>query len=376
MAVSADPDPHRAGLLAVAEAASQPDRRRVRSALLFAAGRHASAAHAVAAGAAEHLPDATIIVVGGSGVLSPEGESVGASAVTALALNVTVTAAVAGPVRDEVSARRAGEQLGDALSHTPPRPALLFCRPSAVVDVLLDTFVARASPTTVAGGGLSAEGTVAVVAPGEGIQASEALAVRFDGGVRMAVGASPAVERLTAWLPVQVVEDGMVLRAGGRPPLVLLTEAVRDRADRPLVLVAIAPPDGTTDREGACLVRGISGVDPTRGAVHLGSEVQEGDRIAFATLDPDASRRDVLLMLRHLERDMAGGVPLAGIYFDCAGRGERLYGRPGVDSRLIRDRFDELPFAGMRSSFEIAPFGDRPRTHVYTGVFALLFAPS
>jgi hypothetical protein len=35
-----------------------------------------------------------------------------------------------------------------------------------------------------------------------------------------------------------------------------------------------------------------------------------------------------------------------------------------------------LPFAGMASSFEIAPHFGRPTMQLYTGVFALFTSPS
>jgi small ligand-binding sensory domain FIST len=64
------------------------------------------------------------------------------------------------------------------------------------------------------------------------------------------------------------------------------------------------------------------------------------------------------------------------LYVNCAGRGQALYGRANVDTRLLRERLGEVPLAGMHSAFEIAPHGDVPSFQLYTGVIALLAALS
>lgn len=376
VALSEDPDPRRAGLLAAAEAASVCGRQVVRTVLLFAAGSHASATARVARGAAEHLPDATVLVVGGGGVLSPEGETEGASAVTALTLGSPIEAVIAEGPKPAADAASLGRLLGAPLRHDYRRPTMVFCQPRIFSSELVAAFEQSARPQVVIGGGLAPDGRLALVEPGSEPRTGLAAALRFDGGVRMAVGVSPGVQQLTEPLSVDEMDRGFVRSLGGRRPLDVLSEAVEQRTDRPLVLAAIAPPEGQEQRTGTCLVRAITGVDPTHGSVHVGEEVVEGDRMAFACLDPGASRQDLESTLREVERATAGGVPLAGIYVDCAGRGVRLYGRVGVDARLIRDRLRDLPFAGMHSSFEIAPFGDRARVHTFTGVLGLLYAPS
>ncbi len=375
VASSGDPDPRRAGLLAAAEAASACGRESIRSVLVFASGSHATAAARVARGASEHLPDTTIVVVGGSGVVSPEGESEGATAVTALTLGAPLTVAVAEGPTLSVPAEL-GRRLGAELAHPRPRPALLFCQPRVFAPPMLAAFEEAARPQVLVGAGLAPEGRLAVVQPGQEPRTGLALAARIDGGVRLAVGVSPAVRLLTDLLEIEELRDGFVTRLGGRRPLDLLTESVRARGDRPLVLAAIAPAGAPAEPRVRPVVRGISGVDPTRGAVHVGEEVRQGDRLAFAALDSDAARDDLEATLREVERGMAGGVPLAGLFLGCAGRGSRLYGRAGVEARILRGRLGDVPFAGMHSSFEIGPASGRARLHTYTGVLALLYAPS
>jgi len=374
VARSADGDAYRAGRLAAAEAASVVGRERAASLILLASGAHAGAAVAVASGAAELLPRANIVVASGSGIIVPEGETEGVSAVAALALTVPMTIAASHAAAD---ARSVGIALGRTLEAPRARPVLLFVDPRVFHRDLLAAVHESSGGHMIVGGGTASRGTLAVAEAGQAPRAARAVAARLDGGVKMVVGTSAAVRVLTPYMRVTHMERGFVTHVDDRPALESLTDAVRGRNDRPLVFAAIAPAaTGAVDRPMQCLVRSISGVDPARSAVHLGEEVTEGSQIAFAILDPTSARDGVEAMLRDLTRQLAGGVPVAGVYVDCAGRGRGLYGAPDVDVRSIRTRFPELPFAGLFSSFEIAPFDDVPRVHLYTGVLAILYAPS
>ena len=80
--------------------------------------------------------------------------------------------------------------------------------------------------------------------------------------------------------------------------------------------------------------------------------------------------------MRELARQMAGAAPQFGLLMSCAGRGMGLYGERDVETRIVRERFPNVPFAGMFSTFEIGPLGGRPAMHLYTGVVAMFGAPS
>jgi small ligand-binding sensory domain FIST len=379
VAVSADPDPRRAGRLAAAEAASVPGRERVRTVFVFASGAHARDSVSVAEGARAHLPEATVVVVGGAGVVSPERVTSGQAAVSALALAAPCEVATSAAPASQDDAARVGEALGARLRSSAPRPMLLFAPPRAGSNDLVSSFERASAASVVVGGGIAPDTLAAVARAGHAPEpAGAVVAIRLDGGVRASVGASLAVKQLGDLAPVESIERGFVTRVGGRKPLELLTETMRGRRDRPLALVLVEPADArdAEDARVRTLVRGIGGVSPQKGAIHIGDEIAVGDRIAFAILDASAAREDFQSMLRDVERHLAGGIPVAGIYLDCAARGTRLYGRPDVDVRAVASRFPELPFAGACSSFEIAPIGGRARVLAYTGVLTILYAPS
>lgn len=369
---SIEADPQAAGSAAAADAVSgcAP----VRSVLLFAGGPHAASVEDVVAGARQQVPGATIAAVGTPGVVSPEGEREG-PAVVALALSSAVTAvsATAAPAEQpaDLGAKLAAELDGDR-----PRPALLFGPPGRLDDAALTAFSAGLGTTMVAGGGLAQHGRVAHAAADEPVRTGDALALRFDGGLAVLVGVSPGVRRFTPFAPVEDAGGGFLRRVGGKPPLAILDSALRGRTDRPLVLVLVAPADAGEGRRERCLVRGITGVDPTRGFLHVGPDIERGDRIAFGTLDSDAARQDLEAMVQEMRQELRGAVPVAALYLDCAGRGARLHGRPGTDAAILRAALGDLPIAGAQSSLEVGPFDGRLRVHYFTGVLALLSAPS
>lgn len=358
-----------------------PGRERTRAVVLFAAGAHAHAALEVARGARDLLPDVTIAVAGGAGVICPDGEVEGAAAVRALALTTPVRGAIAGAAGG-TKARSAndpvvlGRTLGAALGDAPRSPVLLLVHPRAFGPPLLEGLSEQSGMTNVFGGGVDPEGGVALADPREEPRFGRALALRFDGGVRASIVRSAGVVPLGEALRVEATQGGYITKLGGRVPLEVLESVVRARIDRPFVLAAVEVRGADGERRPPVFVRAIAGVDPARGAVFVGEEIEPGDRVTFVALDADAARRDLDGALRDLGQTLGGGVPIAGFYVSCAARGHRLYGAPHVDSRLLRKRLGELPFAGMHGTFELAPVAGRPRFLTHSSVLGLLYAPS
>jgi small ligand-binding sensory domain FIST len=357
-------------LLAAAAASVGVGRERVKTAIVFAAGAHAARAADVAKGAAEHLPQATVIAIGGAGALAPDAEVQGSPGVTALALPCPVRVEAIGDGRHESSLRAQVAAVAERLGK-PSRPVFLFARPGAGSGLLLNALDQALGGSVVAGAGIAPDGTIATITPESGCVEASALAVRLDGGLRVVVGAASSAKPISDWFTVDRVERGSVRSLAGSPPLERLTRAVASRNDRPLVLGLLRRGDSQVP-----IVRAITGIDPPSGSIHVGDPVRAGDSFAFGVLDADHARSEMTAMLRRLRTELRGGTALAGIFLDCAGRGQPLYGRPRVDIKAIASHVEGVPFAGMRSSFEIARFGDRASICAYTGVLALLYAPS
>ncbi|KYF93714.1 hypothetical protein BE20_08585 [Sorangium cellulosum] len=93
--------------------------------------------------------------------------------------------------------------------------------------------------------------------------------------------------------------------------------------------------------------------------------------------DAAAARAGLEGIARQVSQSALGSAPRFALYLSCAGRGQGLYGAPDVEARILRQRFADLPIAGMHSSFEIAPWAPgQARLALYTGVLALFRAPS
>jgi hypothetical protein len=221
---------------------------------------------------------------------------------------------------------------------------------------------------TVFGAGVDA---VQIIGPDGSVRSGEAAAMLLGGGPRAHVGASVAARLLAPPDPVTLTDGtgSLVLRVGDEPALDRLEIAGRDVPPGQLVLAAVACGDLT-------VLLPIRGIDPVRRGVMVAGVVPVGTPFAFAIQDPVAARQNLQKSLRDLARAAAGGAPGFGFYLASAERGARFYGAEDVDVHELRAAFPELPFAGLCSSFEIAPLSDGPALLTHSGVLALFTAPS
>jgi small ligand-binding sensory domain FIST len=195
------------------------------------------------------------------------------------------------------------------------------------------------------------------------------------------VEASPACRLLTPFAPIDEASGGMVLSVGGKAALDLLSSsaagATSQSGSQPVVFAAIA--EDPPDEEGVerFVVRPVRGIDPTRRGVMVGPDAKVGVRFAFAVRDGAAARTHLEGTARRVAKNALGSAPGFGIFLTCSGRGQGLYGAPDVESRILRQRFGDLPIAGMHAAFEIAPAGaGRAQMQLFTGVLALFRSPS
>jgi small ligand-binding sensory domain FIST len=86
----------------------------------------------------------------------------------------------------------------------------------------------------------------------------------------------------------------------------------------------------------------------------------------FCRRDGDSAREDMQRMLDDLGR-RAGGVPRAGVYYTCLGRGRYQFGDNSVELNMIRDRLGDFPLVGFFCNGEIS----HNRLYGYTGVLTL-----
>ena len=174
--------------------------------------------------------------------------------------------------------------------------------------------------------------------------------------------------------------DGQVVREiAGRPALEMLRQAVglvpdaerRLRTAGLFAGLAMNPAKSPLGR-GDFVVRGLVRADQASGAVAVADSVHVGQTIQFQIRDARASAEDLARTLDAVAASLAGRRPAFGLYFNCAGRGQGLYGVPDHDVGLIRERLGAFPLVGFFGSGEFAPCGRQSFFHTYTGVLVVI----
>ena len=117
---------------------------------------------------------------------------------------------------------------------------------------------------------------------------------------------------------------------------------------------------------GDYMVRNLIGIDPVRGWLAVGEDVQAGDRVMFVRRDPKSAEEDLVATIKNLKSRLPGP-PRGGVYFSCVARGPNMFGEEGREMSLIRDHLGDLPLVGFYGNGEIS----NNRLYGYTGVLAL-----
>src|SRR5262249_32178277 len=109
---------------------------------------------------------------------------------------------------------------------------------------------------------------------------------------------------------------------------------------------------------GDFLVRGLVGVDESRGALLVADHPRVGPLVRLPVRDARAADAELSLVL-----DRAG-LPAAGaLLFSCNGRGRRMFAVPDHDAVAVSRSLSGAPVAGMFCQGEIGPVGGRTFLH-------------
>lgn len=346
------------------------------AALVFASGPLAEMGEKTLSALRSELGDIPIVLASSTGVLTERAEQEGASALSGLVWGGGANTPIFVPPKtasDEIAAALAQQvsaALGDAAG-----TVILMAQPQGFAPHTLDELARFSAHTTVIGAG-TLPGGAWIASPDHAPSQGAVVGIALRGVARPSVRTSAAVRLLAPFSKITDARGAMVFRLGDRRALDALSACTRDLAGRPLVLAVLAQSEEAGMARGGILVRGIRGIDPARKAVVVTDEASAGMLMTFGVCDANAARADLSGSMRDLARQMAGAAPQFGLLLSCAGRGMGLYGERDVDTRIVRERFPNVPFAGMFSTFEIGPLGPRPALHLYTSVVAMFGTPS
>ena len=282
------------------------------------------------------------------------------------------------PVRLQAARTASGIALqGLSASTFEPGDALLLLADpfSLPVDAIIDALAAFEMPEAsetlsvpVVGGMASAANT-----PGgnrlvldDEVMSSGGVGVVLPGGVATRTVVSQGCRPIGDPMIVTRAEGNLVMEIAGRPALDRLDDLVRaaDAEERSLLAsglqigIAIDEHRATFER-GDFLVRGVVGADRLQRALAVGDHVEVGTTVQFQVRDAVAADEDLRAMLADATGD-------AALVFTCNGRGQRLFGEPDHDARVVHDTLGSPALAGMFCAGEFGPIGGRSFVHGFT----------
>ncbi|MRG95246.1 FIST signal transduction protein [Polyangium spumosum] len=347
--------------------------------LVFVTGPLVAQLRALAPRVAAAWKGVPTVIVPGAGVLSERSELEGVAAVSGILWSGGQATPFALGDAEEPP-RALGASIGRALG-ARPGSALVFHTTEGFDVSLLDGIADAAPSARVFGGGTVGASGMVVTAEGEE-RTGRAVGMAIKGLAAPIVAASSACRLVSELHPIEEVSAGLVLRLGGRAALDELSRCAPSAntpgAPSPLVFAALAEPDDVgEDGRPRFVIRPVRGIDPARRAVMIGEGARPGMRMGFAVRDAQTARSELETMARVVMKNALGAAPRFALYLSCAGRGAGLHGAPDAEARVLRQRFGDLPIAGMHAAFEISPREGKPsRLELYAGVLALFRSPS
>ena len=225
------------------------------------------------------------------------------------------------------------------------------------------------------------------------------MGVSFAGDVRIDTVVSQGCTPIGPTLLVTKSRGNLVFELGGRRAVDVAREVVREldedtksKLDGGLLLGRAASEYRERFGRGDFLIRSVLGADETHGFLAIGDAVPAGRTVQFHLRDRSTAAEDLQLLL---DGQSLHGPPAGVLAFSCTGRGRRLFGTIGQDSRSVQRAFrrpeagvdlakpgeatgdgdDAVPLAGLFAAGEIGPVDGRPFLHGHTASLALFRAP-
>ena len=198
------------------------------------------------------------------------------------------------------------------------------------------------------------------------VMSSGGVGIVLPGGVATSAVVSQGCRPIGDPMIVTQAEGNLVMEIAGRPALDRLDDLVHAADDEERALLASGLQIGiaidehrATFERGDFLIRGVVGADRRRRALAVGDQVEVGTTVQFQVRDAVAADEDLRAMLADASGD-------AALVFTCNGRGQRLFGEPDHDARVVHETLGAPALAGMFCAGEFGPVGGRSFVHGFT----------
>jgi small ligand-binding sensory domain FIST len=253
-----------------------------------------------------------------------------------------------------------------------PNVAIVHADPRAQRLPLMLDRLAEASGAYLVGGLASSRGPMVQIA-GEASEGG-ASGAWIGSSVNLVAGLSQGCAPIGPAHVATTAQKNVVMEIDGRPALDVFKEEIGEMLARNLERCAnfiyAALPVGGSDT-GDYLVRNLMGIDPNKGWIAIGDQIESGDGIMFTKRDRSTANADLVQMLERLKKRITRPIQ-GGLYFSCLSRGHNLFGDAGTEMAILRDHLGDIPLAGFFANGEIS----HKRLYGHTGVLALFVEPA
>jgi len=204
------------------------------------------------------------------------------------------------------------------------------------------------------------------------------VAVSVAGAIKLASVISQGCTPIGETWTITKTERNLIHQIGNRPAYEVLVEtfnnlpASEQKKTRGNLFVGLVINEYLDEfHRGDFLIRNLLGADPKSGSIAVGALPHAGQTMQFQRRDAATASEDMGALLRTAQQRLRSTQVLGGCLCCCNGRGQRMFGEPHHDARMVQEQLGPLSLAGFFCNGEIGPVGDRSFLHGYTASLAL-----
>lgn len=201
---------------------------------------------------------------------------------------------------------------------------------------------------------------------------SGATFVAFHGSENPRTLVSQGCRPIGAPMIVTVGERNLIQTLGGRPAVEQLFEIYDQLPTQEQKLLNTGLQMGIAQTEfkdsfsyGDFLIRNVTDIDRSTGAIQIGDFVQVGQTVQFHVRDHQSASLDLVQACDQLRQD-SDATTKSALIFSCNGRGPHLFPEPDHDPGVLAQQLGTSALAGFFAAGEIGPVAGTNFVHGYT----------